>query len=191
MREILFLIGDGRVRAFGPEAGSSAACPLRYEGKEDMPCADATDVAAFVEYALDNYGGADLRRVSFVCLESAALAICAQALAHVPKSPPAGLFNFAYLLPSFWRKLKLSGGAIVFAGKVWIMSKDPVTRADVEGAYSLRLLDMARLFFSPEPLGQATEINGETPVAPPGELARFVWGSQVKPKIAEEKNGRG
>lgn len=193
MTDLLFLLENARIRAFGKVGGASPQ-PLRYEGKEDMACAGESTIAEFLDYMLDNYGSGPSTRLSFVCLEADGMAACARAVTSRVSSPSFGLFTLSYLLPSFCRKLGFPAGcALSFGGSTWDIAGDHVEKGVAEGAcpFTLGPGDVTRLFFAPEP--QEAAAAGEKPAThvPTGELGRYVDGSRVQAKSSARGKGRG
>lgn len=195
MKEILFLLKDKRIRAFGyPVDGLHRPGLLRYEGKEDIPYANDDDIKAFINYMLDSYGNGGLHRTSFLCMEADAVGACVEAAANISHLPPAAFYTFVYLLPAFCRKMDLTSDCTVsFAGKMWHISDGCVETAETHAAPSFLLseADVGDLFFTPEP--PPVKGAGEDkalPYMPPGELGRYVERSKVKRKSsAGERHG--
>lgn len=194
MKDLLFLLHDGRMQAFGHGPGPAAPEPLRYQGKEDMPYGTPADIGEFLGYMLDNYGGPDLQRLSFVCLEAQAVADCAAAAAGLAQLPPLALFTLERLLPSFCRKLGFASGCpVTFGGRTWNISGDSVEAAAAHAAcpFSLGEAEVAELFFTAEPHAEQPEPEGTDPGLSAGELGRFVQRSRVQPKPSAGGKRRG
>lgn len=194
MRDLLFLLNDGRIRAFGHGAGPAAPRPLHYEGKAEMPCASPGDIGLYLAYMLDNYGGPHLQRLSFVGMDADAVADCATAVKGLPQRPPLALFTLEWLLPSFCRKLgQQAHHTVTFDGRTWNISGDKVERVDAHAACPFRLTaaDVAGLFFAPEPQAEKAGPDAPPPGVPDGELSRYVSGSRVQPKSSAGRKGRG
>lgn len=194
MKDLLFLYHDARIRAFGHGGGAAAPQALHYEGKEDMPCAGPGDIKLYLAYMLDNYGGPELQRLSFVCTDTDGLADCTGAAAGLAGQTPLALCSLEWLLPSFCRKMGFSAEcAVTFDGRTWTISGDKVQRADAHAACPLKLKpgDVAGLFFAPEPQAEKAGAAAAAPGVPAGELSRYVDGSRVQPKSSPGRKGRG
>ena len=192
MKDLLFLLHAGRIRAFG-HSGGAAPQALRYEGKEDVPCARSDDLELYLRYILDNYGQG-LQRLSFVCMDAAAVADCAGAAQSLPQQPPLALATLEWLLPSFCRKMGLATScALTFGGITWNVSGNKVEKADAHAACPLELspADVARLFFAPEPQAARAGTEEADTGVPAGELSRYVNGSHVQPKSSGGGKRRG
>lgn len=194
MKDLLFLLHDARIRAFGHGEGPAAPEPLHYEGKADMPYRSPDDIREFLGYMLDNYGAPDLQRLSFVCMDAAAVADCAGAAQGLPQHPPLALATLEWLLPSFCRKMGLAAScALTFGGITWNVSGNKVEKADAHAACPLELspADVARLFFAPEPQAEKAGAEATGLGLHFEELARYVDGSHVQPKSSTGGERRG
>ena len=194
MKDLLFLLHDARIRAFGQGAGPGTPQALHYEGKEDMPCAGARDLDLYLRYMLDNYGGAELQRLSFVCMDADSVADCAGAAAGLAPRAALALFTLEWLLPSFCRKLgSAAEHTVSFDGRTWNISGDKVEKADAHAAcpFELKAADVAGLFFAPEPQAEKAGAEAAAQGVPAGELARYVDGSLVQPKSSTGGERRG
>lgn len=194
MKDLLFLLHDARIRAFGHGAGPGAPQALHYEGKEDMPCAGPRDLDLYLRYMLDNYGGAELQRLNFVCMDADSVADCAGAAAGLAQRAALALFTLEWLLPSFCRKLGSAADQTVsFDGRTWNISGDKVEKADAHAAcpFELKAADVARLFFAPEPQAEKAGAEATDLGLHFGELARYVDGSNVQPKSSTGGERRG
>lgn len=194
MKDLLFLLHDARIRAFGHGAGADAPQALHYEGKLDMPCAGPYDLRLYLGYMLDNYGGAEQQRLSFVCMDADSVADCAGAAAGLAQQAPLALLTLEWLLPSFCRKLgSAADHTVSFDGRTWNVSGDQVQKADAHAAcpFELKAADVARLFFAPEPQAKKAGAGAAAPGVPSEELALYVDGSLVQPKSLAGGKRRG
>lgn len=196
MKEFLFLLSRGHMRAYCHPGKPERQSPLNYEGRSCMPCASAEALREFIGYMFKNYSNGTAVRISFVCDELSGLSLAAGALGGEWSPPPPALYFLPYLLPQLCRKMEFASATfIAFAGQVWKVDGTTVHSCSEQGRCPIELSEdhLARLFFAPEPyvaspVAEAAEAAAS--MSPISELASYVEGSRVQPKPSVPGGGR-
>lgn len=195
MKTFLFLLHKENIWAFCRPSEDLQS--LKYQGRSEMAYQNEFGVLEFVQYMLDNYGNGTASSISFICCDPLVRTLAVAAGAIMLKQgqdlPPSALYTLPYLLPQFCRKMEIatSGKACLsFDKQAWLIDGTTVAACSVDGRvpYQLKENDVARLFFTSEPLQSVqVEENEQTEPRVLGELARYVDRSAVKPKSATRR----